>query len=103
MRITIHQPEFAPWLGFFDKARLVDCLVLLDDVQFRKNYFHNRNRVRTAQGWSWMTVPIARSGLEMQINEVTIASDQNFSWREKIERTVEQAYSKAPAYKMLMP
>ena len=102
MRITIHQPEFAPWLGFFDKVGQADRLVLLDDVQYRKNYFHNRNRVRTVQGWSWITVPVSRSGLATLINEATIAEDQGQGWRQRIERTVEQAYSKAPAFKTQM-
>ena len=98
MRVTIHQPEFAPWLGFFDKVRQADQLVLLDDVQFRKNYFHNRNRIRTAQGWSWITVPIARSGLMTKINEVTIIRSKEDRWRSRIKRTVEQSYAKAPAF-----
>ena len=52
MRVTIHQPEFLPWLGFFDKASQANVLVLLDDVQFRRGYFHNRNRnrIRTSEG-----------------------------------------------------
>lgn len=95
VRISIHQPEFAPWLGFFDKVSRADRLVLLDDVQYRKNYFHNRNRVRTLQGWSWITVPVARTGLATLINEAVIADERDAGWRERIERTVEQAYSKA--------
>ena len=70
MRLTIHQPEFAPWLGFFHKVSLADALVILDDVQFRKNYFHNRNRVRTPEGWNWVTVPVEKAPLETPMNEV---------------------------------
>jgi hypothetical protein len=43
--VAIHQPEHLPWLGFFNKIDQADLFVLLDVVQFRKNYFQNRNRI----------------------------------------------------------
>ena len=60
--VTIHQPECFPWLGFVDKAAQADAFVLLDDAQYSKNYFNNRNKVRTAQGWSWLTIPVETKG-----------------------------------------
>ncbi len=98
MRVTIHQPEFMPWLGFFHKASLADVLVLLDDAQFTKNYFHNRNRVRTKDGWAWVTVPVEKSGLKTAINEVRIAETNNPRWREKIKTTFQTSYGKAPYF-----
>lgn len=98
MRVTIHQPEFMPWLGFFHKASLADVLVLLDDAQFTKNYFHNRNRVRTKDGWAWVTVPVEKSGLSTPINEVRIAGTNNPRWREKIEMAFRLSYGKAPFF-----
>ena len=62
MVVAIHQPEHLPWLGFFDKARQADLLILLDCVQFRKNYFQNRNRIRTEDGWCWITLPVRQTG-----------------------------------------
>ena len=61
-RVAIHQPEHLPWLGYLDKARRADCFVFLDTVAFKKNYFENRNRIRTPQGWAWVTVPILTKG-----------------------------------------
>ena len=98
MRVTIHQPEFASWLGFFQKASLVDTFILLDDVQFRKNYFQNRNRVRTSNGWTWITVPVERFGHSTRINEVRIALTSNPRWTQKIETTVHHAYGRAPHF-----
>ena len=95
MRVTIHQPEFAPWLGFFHKASLADNLILLNDVQFRKNYFQNRNRIRNASGTSWITVPVERSSLSTKINEVRIAGTTNPHWAQRIGSTVTQAYHHA--------
>lgn len=98
MRVTIHQPEFAPWLGFFHKVSLADALIFLDDAQFNRSYFHNRNRVRTADGWTWIKVPVKKTGLDTQINEAMIAGDNNPRWREKITRTVKQSYQEAPYF-----
>lgn len=60
MIVTIHQPEHLPWLGFFDKVARADLFVVLDTVQFRKDYYQNRNRIRTPTGWTWITVPVRR-------------------------------------------
>ena len=58
MKVGIHQPQYLPWLGYFDKMAQVDYFVLLDDVQFKKNEWQNRNRLKTAAGWQWLTVPV---------------------------------------------
>lgn len=97
MRVTIHQPEFAPWLGLFDKVRGTDLFVLLDDVEFEKNYFQNRNRVRTANDWSWITVPV-HHGTTTPIDEVTIAKEDNPRWAEKILKTVYYNYHNADPF-----
>jgi len=80
MIITIHQPEHLPWLGFFHKAYQVDHIVILDNVQFRKNYFQNRNKIRTKEGWQWITVPVSRS-LDTIIKDVLITDEPR--WKEK--------------------
>src|SRR5712692_8822643 len=97
MLVTIHQPEHLPWLGFFDKARRADVLVLLDSVQFRKNYFQNRNRVRGARGALWVTVPVLTKGsADQTIQDVKINGDGSPRWREKYWGTIEQSYNRAP-------
>ncbi len=101
MRVTIHQPEFAPWLGFFHKVALADTLILLDDVQFRKNYFQNRNRVRTATGWTWVTVPVERSGLSTWINDVKIAWQTDPRWPHRVEATIAQAYRQSSHFEQV--
>lgn len=102
--VTIHQPEFLPWLGFWDKARASDVLVLLDNVPFRKNYFQNRNKARTAapEGWTWLTVPVLLGGNSGQaIAEVAV--NPVGDWRRKILGTVEQNYRKAPCFDAVFP
>jgi hypothetical protein len=94
--VTVHQPEHLPWLGFFDKLRQADVFVLLDNVQFRKNYFQNRNRIRTQNGAGWVTIPVSTKGLLSQsIREVRIDNQTNPRWRQKVWSTIEQCYRPA--------
>nr|MBI3612487.1 WbqC family protein [Nitrospirota bacterium] len=48
MLVAIHQPQYLPWLGYLDKIDRADVFVILDTVQFKKNEWQNRNRIRTA-------------------------------------------------------
>lgn len=93
MVVTIHQPEHLPWLGFFDKIRQADVFVMLDHVQYRKNYFQNRNKIRAANGALWLTVPVLTKGnSEQPINEVQINNQGSPRWREKCLASLIQHY-----------
>jgi hypothetical protein len=93
--ISIQQPESFPWLGFFDKIRQVDCVVFLDNVQFKKRYFENRNKVRTFEGWTYLTTPVLSKGRYTQkINEVEI--DPSRPWQRDFSSTLLCNYKKAP-------
>ena len=93
MRVAIHQPHYLPWLGYFAKWAAADRFIFLDTVQYEKNGWQNRNRIKTSAGPRWLTVPIhARLGTPMR--EVTIDAAQ--PWRERHLRAIEQAYAKAP-------
>jgi hypothetical protein len=61
-KIAIHQPNFLPWLGYFYKIATVDLFVFLDDVQYTKNSFINRNKIRAGNDSRWLTCPVATSG-----------------------------------------
>jgi hypothetical protein len=95
--VTIHQPEHLPWPGFFDKIRRAQEVVLLDSVQFEKNYFQNRNRIRGKDGPVWITVPVLTKGRSTQtIAEVEIDNTQH--WRKTAWRSLEMNYRKAPHF-----
>lgn len=94
MILSIHQPNFIPWLGFFYKLKLSDSFVFLDDAQFSKNSFINRNKIRTPQGENWITLPVQSSGkFGQNINEVEI-TNYNVTKR-KILSSIKMNYSKA--------
>lgn len=104
MLITIHQPEHLPWLGFIDKARQAEILVLLDDVQFRKNYFQNRNRIRSIEGAEWLTVPVLTRGhSSADIRDIRINNEGAPRWRTKYWTTIEQRYQAAPYFREYAP
>jgi hypothetical protein len=97
MIVGVQQPEHGPWMGFFNKMAQVDCFVLLDDVQFKKRYFENRNRIRTAEGIQWLTVPVISKGrYEQYINQVQVDEAQN--WRKKYLGSLQRAYAKTEGY-----
>lgn len=99
MIVFVHQPEYLPWLGFFDKLARCDTFVIYDDAQFQHGGFHNRNRIRTKHGWKWLTVPI-KHGHPQIIKEVKIAGDE---WKEKQLNSIQSSYVKTPFFKDYFP
>ena len=91
----MHQPQYLPWLGYFDKVDRADVFVLLGTVQYKKNEYQNRNRIKTAQGWQWLTVPV-RYRFPQRIDEVTISNDVN--WRNKHRQAIVSNYAQAPFF-----
>ncbi|OGP52747.1 MAG: hypothetical protein A2Y65_12140 [Deltaproteobacteria bacterium RBG_13_52_11] len=100
MIVAIHQPQFMPWLGYFDKIVRSETFVFLDSVQFKKNEFQNRNKIKTAQGWMWLTVPVMYKYPD-PIDEVKI--NNRTDWRKKHVRTLAINYQKAPYFHELFP
>ena len=94
MRVSIHQPHYLAWLPYLGKIMHSDCFVLLDDVEFTRNGFQNRNRIKTAQGPLVLTVPVKQK-LSQKILQVEVPDD---GWRKKHWTTLQQAYAKAPFF-----
>ncbi len=95
MKVAIHQPNFLPWLGYFYKIAKCDVFVFLDSVQYTKNSFINRNKIKTPQLDAWLTVPVSFKFGEL-ISEVRINNDT--SWREKHLKTLEMNYKKSKCF-----
>jgi len=93
--IAIHQPQYLPWLGYFDKLDRSDVFCLLDTVQYKKNEFQNRNRIKTAQGWQWLTVPVTYR-FPQRIDEVGV--NQTVDWQRKHLQALKTHYGKAPYF-----
>jgi len=91
MICAVHQPNFVPYLGFFNKMKNSDVFVYYDSVQYSKNDFHNRNKIKSSSGPIWITVPVSVS-LGQSIRDVKIASS---SFKNKHLRSIETNYKKS--------
>ena len=95
MTITIHQPEHLPWLGLFHKIDMADTYIVLDNVQYRRRYFQNRNKIRTDKGWQWLTVPIENEDRNtLQIKDARICN-VNDKWKRKNLESIFNHYHRA--------
>jgi len=96
--VSINQPAYLPWLGYVHRIATSDVHIVLDHVQFEKNSFVNRNKVRTSAGWCWLTVPVRTRGRfgDLAINRVQI--DVGTGWRRKHWETLRQNYGRAPYF-----
>jgi hypothetical protein len=90
--VAIHQPHFLPWLGYFDKMRRADLFILLDHVQFERQNFQNRVRVKTSQGPQWLTVPVKRRSHPEPIVDKLIDDAEASRWARKAWLTLYYAY-----------
>lgn len=95
MIYSVHQPSYLPWLGFFDKLDKSDVFVFLDDVQYKHREFQNRNKIRTKDGWIWLTVPVFEER-GMKIRDIRI--DPARSWAQDHLKSLKSWYAKAPYF-----
>jgi len=98
MIVSIHQPNHLPYLGFFDKMAASDVMILYDSAQFARYDigFQNRNKIRTKEGWIWLTVPV-KHNFGAKINELEI--DNSKKWAKKNWTSIVANYAKAPYFK----
>jgi hypothetical protein len=99
MKCVILQPSYIPWRGYFDQIRQADLFIFYDDVQYDKHGWRNRNRIKTAQGPLWLSIPVSNKGTisnHMVINEMKIV--WNNDWARNHWKSIETAYGKAPFY-----
>lgn len=91
MKVTIHQPEHFPYMGYFQKMQKADLFVILDNVNYRKNYFQNRNRFLNSNGVEeWFTIPVEKDSTKKWIKDVKVNS--NIPWRKKIITKLKQNF-----------
>jgi WbqC-like protein len=95
MRVAILQPNYVPWRGYFDFIDEVDVFVVYDDVQYTKGDWRNRNRIKTAQGLRWMTVPVHHH-LGQRICDTAVAYSGSRNWRRDHLNLIEANLSAAP-------
>lgn len=98
MILSVHQPQYLPWLGYFDKIDKSDAFVFLDKAQYKKREYQNRNKIRTRDGWTWLTVPVISKGrYNQKIYEVEIGNA--IDWQASHWNSLKASYNKAAYFK----
>jgi hypothetical protein len=93
-RVAIVQSNYVPWRGYFDLIASVDEFILLDDVQYTRRDWRNRNRIKTPQGSRWLTIAVQVSGRYSQSIYDTHVADPD--WAERHWDIIRQNYAHAP-------
>ncbi len=100
MILAAHQPQYLPWPGYFNKILHCDIFVILDDVQYKKNEWQNRNKIKTSDGVKWLTVPVHYK-FGQKINEIKI--DKKVFWQKDHIKTIFFNYKKSKFFDEVYP
>lgn len=104
VKLAIIQPSYIPWRGYFHQIQKADTFLFYDDVQYDKHGWRNRNRVKTANGTVWLTIPVAAKGNVVEntpINEIRTV--WRTAWGRKHWATLQQSYGRAPHFERYAP
>ncbi len=106
MIVGAHQPHFLPWLGYLDKLAKVDLFIVMDDLQYEKENFQNRNRLKLDRGAHWLTVPLLRGNQSDRICDKRIDNagrGGRHHWQHRMWRTLEVHYGRTPFWDHYAP
>ena len=101
MKVAINQSNYISWKGYFDMIRYVDLYILYDDVQYTKRDWRNRNKIKTASGLKWLTIPVNVKGKYFQKIKDTTVSDKN--WNIKHLNTIKESYRRSKYFADVFP
>ena len=102
MKVAIMQPTYIPWAGYFGLMMSVDLFIILDNVQFSHRSWQQRNQIKTAQGLSWLTVPVLIKGKRDQLIK-NVLIDKSVNFKKKHKASIELAYKKSFFFKDFSP
>lgn len=98
-RLVITQSDYIPWRGYFDLMARADLFLLYDTVQYTKQDWRNRNRIKTAQGLQWLTIPVHYTHTRQRICDTQVVH----GWAPRHVRRLQAAYGAAPCFAQLWP
>ncbi|OUU23090.1 MAG: hypothetical protein CBB97_13805 [Candidatus Endolissoclinum sp. TMED37] len=105
-KIAILQPHYIPWLGYFSLIEVVDEFIFLDDVQFIKREWKNRNKIRKDYNSSetkWLSIPILGSDIKEKKNINNTQIEKNYNWKTSHLNSIKQVYAKSPFFETFFP
>ena len=89
MKAAILQSNYIPWKGYFDLMNKADVFIIYDEVQYTKNDWRNRNKIKTANGLNWLTIPVRQEKLSQRIIDTQVNSNE---WRKKHWNSISMSY-----------
>ncbi len=95
--VAIIQSNYIPWKGYFDIINSVDEFIIYDDLQYTRRDWRNRNLIKTAQGLTWLTIPVVVKGKYQQTISETLVSDKK--WAEKHWKSISHTYGKSEYFR----
>ena len=95
-KVAILQSNYIPWKGYFDIINSVDTFIIYDEVQYTKNDWRNRNKIKTSQGTQWITIPVSQKSLDQKIFETKVSFQK---WNKKHWNTIKTNYGRAENFK----
>lgn len=96
MRVTILQPNYIPWRGYFNFFKQSDVFVFYDDVQYTKNDWRNRNLLKTPDGSQWLTIPVNNKNRKTLIKDIQMPDS---GWQDRHLDLIERNYKNAPYFR----
>src|SRR3989304_7939397 len=99
-RVAVLQPSYLPWLGVFDLMARCDTFVFHDDVQYTKQDWRNRNRIKAREGWRWLTVPVEHARTDALIRDIRIAYAAD--WGRDHLNLLRESYRRTPHFEAVM-
>ena len=93
-KLAILQSNYIPWKGYFDLIAAVDEFIIYDSVQFTKNDWRNRNKIKTPNGLQWLSIPVGKD-IKRLIHEVVVS---DAAWQRKHWASLQQNYSRAASF-----
>jgi len=103
MILAVMQPTYLPWLGYFDLIDQSHVFVFHDNVQFEKQSWQQRNRIKTSQGGQWLSVPVYQSSTQTIIEVSIVQIGTIADWRRKHWKSLATSYQKAPFWSTYGP
>jgi WbqC-like protein family len=100
MRAVVLQSNYLPWRGYFDLIQCADIFVYYDEVQYTKNDWRNRNRIRSKNGTHWLTIPIDHGAVKQKVSEVRLPES---SWQQAHFKSLYYSYRPAPYFRQIEP
>jgi hypothetical protein len=97
MKVAVIQSNYLPWRGYFDIINDVDLFCFYDEVQYTKNDWRNRNRIKSKNGLQWLSIPVNKTAVHQKISEVLLPDE----WQKEHNKILTFAYGRAPFFNQL--